>query len=44
MQGVISGDIKNKGWVMEPIDVDSSVEEHIRMRGFKIVRLETDVI
>jgi len=45
VQGVISGHIRNKGWVKEPVDIeDSSLEEHIRMRGFKIVKLETEVV
>lgn len=33
--------MQNKGWVLEPVDYkDSSVPEEIRIRGFRINKIE----
>ena len=37
----VRGSVKNKGWMLENVDYkDTSVPEEIRIRGFKINKIE----
>ncbi|XXG40701.1 hypothetical protein AAC387_Pa01g1351 [Persea americana] len=37
----VSGCVRNKGWILEPVDYnDSSLSEEVRIRGFKIGKVD----
>lgn len=41
----VEGSVRNRGWALERVDFrDDSVPEELRIRGFKIDRLEQEEV